>query len=348
MFPENIRTGSRPETAKRKEDIIMGLFSTNRYSKPGPGVGKDEPEKRRIVVFFEIFFRKIWKLEQVNLIFLMLCIPIVLLMLGLNAIVSTLFKNLNMLLVFLITFSPFGLLGLPLTGMTYITRNFAREEHAFVWADFFDQIKKNWKLSLLHGYVSYFIYFIAFFALRFYYFSSATSWIYLIPAALCLVLLLAFTFSQYYIFQMIVTFNLPYKNILKNGFIFSLAAFLRNFLLTALHLVFWGFTILCIFSPLFNVDIDAGISFPGFFLLLIGLPAISSFLVNFVTYPVIVRFMIKPYYQTDENGTPTGEDGAKDTDHYHPIEEKKTEYVFENGRLIKKMDDVETVFEDRK
>ena len=40
---------------------------------------------------------------------------------------------------------------------------------------------------------------------------------------------------------------------------------------------------------------------------------------------------------------------TQDTDHYHPIEEEtKEEYVFENGRLVKKMDDVETVFEDRK
>ena len=42
-------------------------------------------------------------------------------------------------------------------------------------------------------------------------------------------------------------------------------------------------------------------------------------------------------------------ESAKDTDHYYSIEEnKKEEYVFENGRLIKKMDDVESVFEDRK
>ena len=49
----------------------MALFRAN-FAKPGPGVAKDGPQKRRIVVFFEIFFRKFWKLVQVNFIFLVL------------------------------------------------------------------------------------------------------------------------------------------------------------------------------------------------------------------------------------------------------------------------------------
>ena len=317
----------------------MGFLS-NRYSKPGPGVGKDEPEKRRIVVFFEIFFRKFWKLEQTNLVFLLLCLPIVLLIFGLNYLMLGVLQVNNALLSNFISFLPLGLLGIPIVGMTYITRNFAREEHAFVWFDFFDQIKKNWKQSLLHGVITYVVVFVAYYALSFYFAAAATrGWVFIIPGVLCMLLLIAFTFSQYYIFQMIITFELSYKNLFKNGLIFSIAAFLRNLLLTVLHVVVWGFTILLLSVPETCIL--------GILLLLIGIPVFSSFLTNFVTYPVIVRFMIKPMYEKDEDGE--NSESAKDTDHYHPIEEnKKEEYVFENGRLIKKMDDVESVFEDRK
>ena len=320
----------------------MGFLS-NRYSKPGPGVGKDEPEKRRVVVYFEIFFRKFWKMEQVNLVFLMLCVPIIALMFGLNFLMLSVIKINNSLLSNFVTFLPFGLLGIPIVGMTYITRNFAREEHAFVWFDYFDQIKKNWKQALLHGYVTYFIVLVAYYALNFYFAAAATQgWLLLIPGVLCMLLLFAFIFAQYYIFQMMITFELSYKNMLKNGLIFSMAAFLRNLLLTLLHGIVWGFTVLLLAHPETSVL--------GILLLLIGIPVFSSFLTNFATYPVVVRFMIKPMYEkSDDEKTPE----TKDSDHYHPIEEskeegKKEEYVFENGRLVKKMDDVESVFEDKK
>lgn len=315
----------------------MGLLS-NRYTKPGPGVGKNEPEKRRIVVFFEILFRKFWKLEQVNLIFLLLCIPILALVVGLNLLMINVLQVNNALLSNFVSFLPFALLSIPITGMTYITRNFAREEHAFIWFDFFDQIKKNWKQALLHGIITFFAAFIGYFALSFYFAAAAEKgWFFMVPAVLCMLLLAGFTFAQYYIFQMTVTFELPYKNMVKNGMIFSIAAFLRNLLLTILHVIVWGFTIILLSVP------ESAIL--GIFLLLIGIPVFSSFLTNFVTYPVIVRFMIKPMYEKDENGETAA---AKDSDHYHPIEEKKEEYVFENGRLVRKMEDVETVFEDRK
>ena len=33
----------------------------------------------------------------------------------------------------------------PLTaGICYVTRNWARDEHAFIWSDFRDAVKENW------------------------------------------------------------------------------------------------------------------------------------------------------------------------------------------------------------
>ena len=49
----------------------MGLFDLfNNYDKPGPGVSKDEPRKAPPIRFFEIFWRKLSKLVQLNLIYM--------------------------------------------------------------------------------------------------------------------------------------------------------------------------------------------------------------------------------------------------------------------------------------
>ena len=44
---------------------FLGLFGN--YDKPGPGVDKDEPKKAAPVRFFEILWRKLSKLVQLNL-----------------------------------------------------------------------------------------------------------------------------------------------------------------------------------------------------------------------------------------------------------------------------------------
>ena len=39
--------------------------------------------------------------------------------------------------------------GPATAGVCYVTRNWARDEHAFVWSDFKDAVKENWKQSLV-------------------------------------------------------------------------------------------------------------------------------------------------------------------------------------------------------
>lgn len=53
----------------------MALFSYKRYYKPGKGVEKDAPEKNAFFKFFELFGRKFWRFIEVNLIFLIILLP---------------------------------------------------------------------------------------------------------------------------------------------------------------------------------------------------------------------------------------------------------------------------------
>ena len=53
-------------------------------------------------------------------------------------------------LTMLIQLVPCMLIAGPATaGTTYVIRNWARDEHAWIWSDFKDAWKQNWKESLL-------------------------------------------------------------------------------------------------------------------------------------------------------------------------------------------------------
>ena len=46
--------------------LFGGMFN---YAKPGKGIDKNAPQKHRFLFFFELFFRKIWKLLGLNIIY---------------------------------------------------------------------------------------------------------------------------------------------------------------------------------------------------------------------------------------------------------------------------------------
>lgn len=54
----------------------MALFSSKKYFKPGKGVEKDAPKKHGFFLFFELYGRKFWKFIEVNIIYLVVLLPI--------------------------------------------------------------------------------------------------------------------------------------------------------------------------------------------------------------------------------------------------------------------------------
>ena len=138
---------------------FLGLFGN--YDKPGPGVDKDEPKKAAPVRFFEILWRKLSKLVQLNLTFMIPFIAVIALMVGVFLLpiphflyATSFFGVLDLYILYAVTL-PLILLSPFTCGLAYVTRNFAREEHAFVWSDFWDAVKNNWKPALLNGVIVY-------------------------------------------------------------------------------------------------------------------------------------------------------------------------------------------------
>lgn len=324
-------------------------FQFFNYNKPGPGVSKDAPPKKRISLYFEIFFRKFFNLIKVNLLFLIPVVLAVALIFGLMFVLEKAgVKSLSwiILLIPLIFVSPF------IAGITFVTRNYAREEHAFIFSDFKDAVKGNWKQFLFHGIITYAFISIMSITIPFYLAQVATNKFFYVPLAICMAVSLIFLFMQYYIPVMIITFDLKLKQIYKNAAILAIAGLGRNILLTivlgaVIVLMDWLLGIVVL-----TVLIDILLIVCLFF-------AWVSFTTNFMVYPLIVKLMIKPFYEAKEEEAATvkekvTEAGAEDASEEETVPQRdeelvqKSEYVYMNGKLVKKsLLDEESLFEDK-
>lgn len=327
----------------------MGLFNFwGNYNKPGPGISKDEAPKAAPIRFFEIFFRKFSKLVQLNLIFMLPAIVVAALMVCLYLFPTHFVLrlpsgneravNLDIWTLYAVPL-PLILLSPFTAGLTIVTRNFSREEHAFVWSDFWSTVKGNWKYFLLNGAIVYLFYVIISFSLIFYYNNAAQNTFLYVPFWLCIVISLLFLFAQYYLPVMFITFDLKFSQIYKNALIFVFAGFGRNFLITVILLALLiGFLIV----PIMPLTVLILILLFAFLLF-----SFISYLINFTVYPIIDQYLIQPYNKRlqEEKSKAIQDPAEKD-----PIEESFPElfrapseeedsqeerYVYVNGRLVK-------------
>lgn len=175
----------------------MALFGLFNYSKPGPGVDKNGPKKKRFFYFFELYGRKFWKLIELNLLYLVCCIPIV-------------------------------TIGPATCGLVYILRNFANEKPVFMVSDFFDAFKSNFKQGFVIGLFDLLTTGIASVALIWYIANQQLSIAMAIPLVICIIVEVLLMFMRFYTYLMTVTVELPIKHILKNSFIFAFLGLKSN------------------------------------------------------------------------------------------------------------------------
>ena len=97
-------------------------FHLFNYGKAGSGVQKGGPRKKPFFLFWEIFGDKFWKFFLLYLIYILFCLPIV-------------------------------TLGPATAAVTQVMRKFVIGEPIFVFHEFLDAFKKNFRQSLAVGIV---------------------------------------------------------------------------------------------------------------------------------------------------------------------------------------------------
>lgn len=245
---------------------MAGFFGLFNYEKEGPGISKNAPKKKTFFIFFETFFRNFWKFITINLVYCIMCIPVV--------------TN-----------------GLAAVGLTNVTRNTARDKHSFGLSDFFETIKKNWRQALPAGIINVVVYLLLIFDI--YYFSALESDIFsAIGTGILLSLFFIFTIMNFYIWTLMITFNFSLKQLYKNSFKFVFLNFKKNLICFFVPLLILGIFVGMIFllSNFFLIVLLIEIM-----ILLITFPGFQFLLTQYCVFPAIQKFIIDPYYRDHPN-----------------------------------------------
>ena len=295
----------------------MGLF--NGYLKEGPGVSKDAPQKTRFFLFFELFGRKFSKLIWLNLLYLICLVPLIFgicfsvtinpnilsngVINGAALATEPLFQFSGDLIALGVLIISLFIAGPATAGFTYVIRNFQREEHAWVFSDFKDTFKDNFKQATLLAFIDLFIYFTLYIAFVFYRYSmpviqpSMASVTPFFTAAI-VVITVIYTWMHFYMHVMMITFKLKLSQIFRNAILFAIGKLPVNLLVSVICIA----TVLAsLYYPLLGIicAILITLSFIGY-------------VVVFSTYPTIDSYMIEPQSVQDDEEERTFNDNREE------------------------------------
>jgi uncharacterized membrane protein YesL len=272
------------------------------YSKPGPGVSKDEPEKKAFFRFFEIYGAKFWDLIKMNMLYFITIIiqfaPLIIFLItlfsskSLNAELSNMFTYLIMLLCSL----PLALTGPFTCGYAFLLRNCVRREHYFMLSDYNDTVKSNFKQSTIVTLINTVIAVVLIFNVRFYLLTLKTNAAFVVPLALCLFALMMLTFMSYYMYIMMVTFKLTIKQLYGNAIRFAILGVWRNILVTVLLAAI-------IFAHVYFAYVSL------FFIPFLSL-SFMGLIIAFAVWPMLKKYMIDPLEA--DKPEPPADDGEED------------------------------------
>ena len=108
-------------------------------------------------------------------------------------------------------------------GVAYVTRNWARDEHAFIWSDFKDAVKENWKQSLGISAITSVMPLLVYVCWQFYGEMAAKSMIYMVPQMLTLMLGVVWALGCVFMYPIIVTYQVKFTAVIKNGVMLAIA-----------------------------------------------------------------------------------------------------------------------------
>lgn len=251
-----------------------GFLGFGNFQKPGKGVAKKEREKKRFFQFFDLFFRKFGRLVQLNLLYILFCIPIV-------------------------------TIGPATAAMTKILREYTLERPVFLFSDFWEAFKENFKQGFIVSLFQAIVIALIYSAVIYYVSLTVKSVWFLILLGFIGLIGLILLFASYYVYVMMVSVQLNVFQLIRNSILLAFAGARTNILT---FLFSTGILVLSIlFFPL---------SIP---IMLLFTFSISTFIAVFNSWPYIYRFLVKPYYEQTGLENP-----------YEPKEETTEGAVFED------------------
>ena len=172
-------------------------------------------------------------------------------------------------------------------GSTYVLRSMVRGEPVFLWSDYFYAIKRNLKQGLIMGILDFGI--MGLLAFDIMYFSGISGSFAQDVMYFCSIgLAVIYCFMRFYIYTMLITFDLSIYKIMKNALIFTAVGIKRNFV-SAVCLVLLIVVHVILIAWLLPSGIVLPLILPIFYF-----PALSAFASVYTAYPNIKKYMIDP------------------------------------------------------
>lgn len=229
----------------------MGLFSGMFSGKSNrPDFTPDMMPKNRFELFFEMLKLNLFNLLKVNLMYFVFWIPFwiwtFMNIVGIQQITDAA-SAMDFLFFYLIIAAPCVMITGPAKcALKYITRNYARDEHVWLFSDFIDAIKQNWKqglaMSVLNGV------FLALFTIcmRFYFIMTSTTGnpVYYFMQMLMVVFGVIYLLMNLYAWPMMVTYELKFTQVLRNSLVLAIGRLPQSVLfglITIIPLIISGF-----------------------------------------------------------------------------------------------------------
>lgn len=218
------------------------------YQSSGKGIAKNGPEKKPFFKYFEILGRKFWQILELNLLFVLFCLPVV-------------------------TFGP------AMAAMTHVMRKFILEQPCFLFDEFFTAFKKNFKQSFFIGIIDVICIASVYVVFHLYIFAQTLPEEYFGYLFFFAVVVSMFFMMHFFIYLEIVALKLRIKAIMKNALFLVFLGVKRVALTFVINVV-----ILSLILLLLPYSILAAIFFPlawlCFTTVFICYPIIQKFIVN--------------------------------------------------------------------
>ena len=132
-------------------------------------------------------------------------------------------------------------------GVAYVTRNWARDEHAFIWSDMKDAMKENWKQALGLSAITSVMPALAWICWQFYGELAAENWFMMIPQMITIMIAVIWFLAITYAYPMLVTYKMSFATIVKNSLLLAVGRLPLSVGIRLLHLVPAVLTVACTF-----------------------------------------------------------------------------------------------------
>ena len=232
--------------------MFSNFFNRMYYGKAGKGDLRPEdlPATRK-QLFFEMLKVRFTALIRANLFYVLFWLPaIIWTVINLLALMTAVTGEAELdalavaeqanglIFMYLMGMIPCIAITGPFTaGITYILRNWARDQHSFFMSDFWDTVKANWKQALGVSAITGVLPLALYVSWRFYGQMAASNIFYAVPQMLVMGAGLCWALMLTIIYNMMITYELKFSQLVRNSVVLTVGKLPMTFLIRIITIV---------------------------------------------------------------------------------------------------------------